>query len=270
VLVTASIGIALSIAGFDEPGEIVRNAREALRRAKDEGGSSHQMYDPVMHVRAVARIRMESRIRAALDQDEMSLNYQPIVALPGRRIDTFEALLRWDDPEQGEVSPADFVPVAEDTGLILPLGWWAFERACREGRGWRDEHDGDAPPGIAVNVSARQFSQPDLLDRVDDGLKKSGIAPEAVHLELTESVLMSNVQGAERTLHRLKERGLKLHVDDFGTGYSSLSYLCRFPVETEQQLSMLEELGCDQAQGFLFSRPVDGGEVPDLLQSSAV
>ncbi len=306
-LVTVSIGIALSISGFDDPQEVVRNARQALRRAKSQGSGSHQMYDPVMHARAVARIRLETRIRSALDKDEMTLNYQPIVSLSSGRVEAFEALLRWNDPDRGPVGPDDFVPVAEETGLILPLGWWALERACREVQGWREANPEMRPLGVAVNVSARQFSQPELLDELDERINRSGISADAVHLELTESVLMSNAQSTERTLHRLKERGIKLHVDDFGTGYSSLSYLCRFPidsikidrsfiteiirqpeyleivrtvvrlaknlelsviaegVETEQQREVLNDLGCDYVQGFLFSRARDPGEVPDLL-----
>ena len=308
VFSSASIGIALSQTGFERPSDMVRDAKTASRTARAEDGpSSHRIFDPVIHAGALARVHLESRLKVAVQRGELVLHYQPLVSLETGEILGFEALVRWEDPDRGMVFPDEFVPVAEETGLIVPIGWWGLEEGCRQLKEWQDRFPRDVPLTMAINISARQFEQPDLVEQIATQISRFGIPPASLHIEITESSLMSNVDGSSAVLQQLWDRSLRLHIDDFGTGYSSLSYLCRLPihtlkidrsfvdrmgegdsdleivktiirlaknlglsiiaegVETEDQLKTLIELGCEEAQGYLFSRPVETAVAEDLL-----
>jgi EAL domain-containing protein (putative c-di-GMP-specific phosphodiesterase class I) len=185
-----------------------------------------------MHAAAMERLRMEMDLRRALERGELRVHYQPIVSLGTGRIAGFEALARWQHPERGLVLPDDFIPLAEETGLILPIGMWVLEEACRELRGWQERApEGDPPLTLAVNLSAKQFAQPDLVERVRRVLAETGVAGATLKLEITEGVIMQNTELVTETLHALKALGVQIHIDDFGTGYSSLSYLHRLPLD---------------------------------------
>jgi diguanylate cyclase (GGDEF)-like protein len=296
---STAIGMAISLTGYQDPEDLVLDAQKALMRAKAEGPGSQQMFDPVLHARAMARVRLEGRIRRAIEEEQLMLHYQPVVSLADGTLSGFEALVRWNDPDHGLVPPADFVPVAEDTGLTVPLGWWVLRKALTHAREWNQDNARRVPLSVSVNVSSRQFAQPDVVDRVLEILRDEGVPGSLLHLEITETALMLDLETTGRTLRRLRDAEIQLHVDDFGTGYSSLSYLCRFPihtlkvdrsfvrqmtysgenmevvrtivqlarnlghgviaegVETEGQLALLQNLGCDLAQGYLISRPLD-------------
>ena len=277
-------------------------------RARAEGPGTHQMFDPVLHARAMARVRLEARIRKALKEEELVLHYQPLVSLADGSLYGFEALVRWHDPDHGIVPPADFVPVAEDTGLTVPLGWWVLRKAMGQLRGWNEGNHKRTPLAMSVNLSGRQFSQPDMVERVQELLHETGVPGHQLHLEITESSLMVDLESTGRALRRLCDSDIQLHVDDFGTGYSSLAYLCRLPihtlkidrsfvrqmtysgenmevvrtivqlarnlghgviaegVETEGQLALLQNLGCDFGQGFLISRPLDPQRAEQIIK----
>ena len=233
VFATASIGISLSQTGFEKPSDMVRDAKAAARMARDEdGGSAHRIFDPALHAGALARVHLESRLRVAVERRELVHHYQPIVSLKDGHITGFEALVRWDDPDRGRVFPDEFIPIAEETGLIVPLGWWGLEEGCRQLKEWQDKFPRDVPLTMAINISPKQLEQPELLSHVDKQLSNFGIAPEALHIEITESSLMQNVDDSGEVLRKLWDRKVRLHIDDFGTGYSSLSYLCRLPIHT--------------------------------------
>ncbi len=234
IAVTASIGIALAAAGRGRPDELLRDADLAMYRAKARGKARYEIFDASMNARALERLALEADLRRALERGQLRLHYQPQVELATGRIAGAEALARWEHPERGLVPPGEFIPLAEETGLILPLGWWALEEACRQARAWgRDAGGaaGDRPPTISVNLSARQFQQPGLAAGVARVLCKTGLDPRRLHLELTESVVMEPAEATIATLQELKAQGVRLAIDDFGTGYSSLSYLKRFPVD---------------------------------------
>jgi diguanylate cyclase (GGDEF)-like protein/PAS domain S-box-containing protein len=305
VYTSVSIGIALSGAGYDTPDQILRDADTAMYRAKALGKARHEVFDTGMHARAVALLQLETDLRRAIERREFQLYYQPIVTLAGGRIVGFEALVRWLHPQRGLLLPSEFVAVAEETGLMLPIGQWVLEEACRSARAWSDRFR--QPLVIAVNLSNRQFAQPDLPERVSAVLKDAGLDPGRLKLEITERVIMEQGDGVTRTLHRLRDLGVELYVDDFGTGYSSFSVLHRFPisalkidrtfihalgedgdgseivktimtlarnlklnviaegVETKLQLERLKTFKCPQAQGALFADAVPGDQVPSLL-----
>ena len=308
VFSSASIGIALSQTGFERPSDMVRDAKTAARTARAEDGpSSHRIFDPVLHAGALARVHLESRLKVAVERGEMVHHYQPVVSLETGQILGFEALVRWEDPDRGMVFPDEFVPVAEETGLIVPIGWWGLEEGCRQLKEWQDRFPREEPLAMAINISAKQFEQPDLVDQIAAQISHFEIPPASLHIEITESSLMSNVDGSSAVLQQLWDRSLRLHIDDFGTGYSSLSYLCRLPihtlkidrsfvmrmgeadsdleivktivrlaknlglsiiaegVETDDQLKQLIVLGCEEAQGYLFSRPVESSAAEELL-----
>jgi PAS domain S-box-containing protein/diguanylate cyclase (GGDEF)-like protein len=227
----ASVGIALSYTGYDRAEDVLRDAAIALSRSRDARQGQYEVFDREMHARAMTRLRLETELRRGLERGELRVHFQPIVRLDTGRISGFEALVRWQHPERGLLPPDDFIPLAEETGLILPVGMWVLEEACRELRRWQDE-GGDGPPlTMAVNLCARQFLQADLVERVERVLAQSGIAPGTLKLEITESVLMQHTDAVTTTLHRLKALGVQLHIDDFGTGYSSLGYLHRLPLD---------------------------------------
>ena len=229
---TVSIGIAISTPEYDSAEEVVRDADVAMYRAKAMGKARHEVFLTGMHSRAVAALQLETDLRRALERQEFRLQYQPIVALQSAEVVGFEALLRWEHPERGMVPPLDFVPFAEETGWILPIGEWVLERACRQLAQWQAEVIRPVPLYMAVNLSGKQFSQPDLMDIVQRILRDTGISPNSLQLEMTESVIMENASTVTDRLLQLTALGVRLSLDDFGTGYSSLSYLHRFPLDT--------------------------------------
>jgi diguanylate cyclase (GGDEF)-like protein/PAS domain S-box-containing protein len=232
VLLATSVGIALSSGPGDTPETLLRDADAAMYRAKESGRNRYEVFDSSMRVQAVERLDMEQALRRALGRSEFRLFYQPVLDMETGTVVGVEALLRWDHPERGLLRPAEFISLAEETGLILPIGTWALQEACRQAQIWR-EADPDQPPlTIAVNLSARQLAQPDVADMVAEALESTGTDPGQVWLEITESVLTGETDVTVGALRALKALGVRLSVDDFGTGYSSLLYLKRFPVDT--------------------------------------
>jgi diguanylate cyclase (GGDEF)-like protein len=227
---TASIGIALSSSGYDRPDDILRDADIAMYRAKENGKARYELFDHGMHARAVLRLQLESDLRQAIENKEFCVYYQPIVSLQTGRLAGLEALVRWNHPRRGLVSPADFIPVAEETGLIVPIGQWVLNEACAQVRQWQLDSPSHRSLSLSVNLSARQVAQPDLLDRIKEALTNSKLNPHCLKLEITESVVMDNAEAAALMFKQLRSLGVQLSIDDFGTGYSSLSYLHRFPL----------------------------------------
>jgi diguanylate cyclase (GGDEF)-like protein/PAS domain S-box-containing protein len=303
------IGIALYPQDAGSVNELMRLADIAKHRARGESGEPVHFHSESTHIQLNERLSIEEQLRRALERGELCPVYQPKVDIASGRITGFEVLLRWDNPLLGNVSPARFIPIAEQTGLIVPIGNWVLRTACEHASAWRREHGFRTK--VAVNLSIRQFYQKDLLRSIEGALAGAGLAPDALELEITESIAMSRIDVVERLLAGIREIGVELSIDDFGTGYSSLAYLKRFPVqclkidrafvrdlgrdadsaaivrsivalghglqmrivaegvETETQLAMLRELGCDEFQGFLFSRPLDAAGVPALLAIQA-
>jgi diguanylate cyclase (GGDEF)-like protein/PAS domain S-box-containing protein len=232
VFISASIGIALNQTASEEPDEILRNADTAMYRAKDQGRGCFELFDKGMHVRNAALSQLETGLRRALARDEFRVHYQPIISLETWRISGFEALLRWEHPEHGYISPLKFIPVAEESGLIIELGQWVLREACQQLRSWQEQFPSDPPLSISVNLSGRQFSQPDLIDCISRILTETGLDAGSLKIEITESAIIENIDAAAMMLKRIKALGIRLSLDDFGTGYSSLSYLHRFPIDT--------------------------------------
>ncbi|GAB6841242.1 diguanylate cyclase (GGDEF)-like protein [Methylorubrum rhodinum] len=303
ITVGVSIGIALAPSDGLEPDRLMQCADVALYRAKADGRGVHRFFESEMDARLQARRALELDLRAAVEMEAFDLHYQPIYDLAAERICGFEALLRWTHPTRGPVSPAEFVPLAEEIGLIVPLGEWVLARACREAASWPDDLK------IAVNVSAAQFTSAGLIATVRGALAESGLPARRLELEITESVLLVNGNATVAILHGLRGLGARIAMDDFGTGYSSLSYLRSFPfdkmkidrcftrdltveegsgfivravislasslgmsttaegVETPEQLARLRDEGCDEVQGYLFSPPVPAAALPDLLET---
>lgn len=230
--VGASMGITLSGSAYGDPEGVLRDASRALRQAKGDGAGTIRIFDPVHHQEASARREMEKRIREALERDEMTLHYQPILSLSEQRIIGFEGLIRWPRPGGGFVPTEEFIPVAENSGIMAHLGWWTLEQACRQVREWHTAFPGDFPVAVMVNISGKLFSEPELVPSVIRILERTKVISEHLHLEITETSVMSDLENSLRTLRALKEVGVHLHVDDFGTGHSSLSYLHRFPVDS--------------------------------------
>ena len=296
LFVTTSIGIALFPSDGDTAETLLANADHAMYRAKDAGRNSYQMFTPAMNNRALERLALENDLRHALDRGELVLHYQPQINIASGRVTGVEALLRWNRPGFGLVGPKDFIPIAEETQLIVPIGEWVLREACRQAREWRGDRAGGFR--MAVNLSPRQFQHSDLPHVIAAALELSGIAPHDLELEITESLAMQNTTRTISTLQRLREMGVQIAIDDFGTGHSSLNYLRSFPidsvkidqefvqeieasaadraivsavigmarglglrvtaegVETEEQLAFLREQGCEDVQGFLFGEPV--------------
>lgn len=297
VYTTASIGIALSTTGYDHPENILRDADIAMYRAKDNGKARYELFDTVMHTRAVALLKLENDLRRAIERQEFRVFYQPIISLQTDQIAGFEALVRWEHPERGFVSPDEFIPLSEETGLIMEIGHFVLRESCRQMREWQKSLQ--RPLMLSVNLSGKQFIQPNLIGQIKGILDETDFDPRWLRLEITESVVMENAEAATSMLLQLRELGAHLSIDDFGTGYSSLSYLHRFPVttlkidrsfigrmgegdenseivrtimtlannlgmevvaegvETEEQLAQLRTLKCEYGQGYLFSRPVN-------------
>jgi diguanylate cyclase (GGDEF)-like protein/PAS domain S-box-containing protein len=231
VVVTVSIGIAVSNGGKEHADNLLRNADVAMYRAKSGGRARYVVFDPSMHSAALARLELESDLRHALQHGELRVYYQPIVALGTGKATEVEALVRWQHPTRGLVMPNEFIPVAEETGLIIPLGMWVLEEACRQVAAWHDQFPTQPPLVLSVNLSPRQFQQPSLVADVAKALKNSGLAGDCLKLEITEGSIMRDVEATIRTLWELKGLGLQLAIDDFGTGYSSLAYLKRLPLD---------------------------------------
>ncbi|HET7201390.1 MAG TPA: EAL domain-containing protein, partial [Burkholderiales bacterium] len=304
--VSASIGVTLYPADSDNAEALVMNADTAMYRAKEQGRNNYQYFTRDMNERARQRVQLEVALRGALEREEFRLFYQPKAHLVTGKICGFEALLRWQHPEKGMVLPGEFIPVLEETGLIVQVGEWVLRTACAQIKAWQKA--GLKVPPIAVNLSARQFEQKNLKDAVHDILSEAKVDPALIEFEITESLLMHDPEGAARMLHSLKESGVRLSMDDFGTGYSSLGYLKRFPidtlkidrtfvrdistdaddatltraiihlaqdlrlkvvaegVETEAQLAFLRSNGCDEMQGYLFAKPTSTEECAQMLR----
>jgi len=231
VFTSASVGIALSAPSVRRAEDLLRDADTAMYRAKARGRAGYQVFDTAMHEQAVAQLRLETDLRQAVERREFVLHYQPIVALESGAIIGFEALVRWRHPTRGLLTPADFLQVAEDTGLIVPIGRWVLAEACRQTRRWQDRFRGTPPWTVSVNVSGRLFNQAGLLDDIHAVLGETGIDPRTLMLEITESVLMDGSDAVRLVLDQLRALHIRLSIDDFGTGYSSLSYLHRFPID---------------------------------------
>src|SRR5262249_22646053 len=231
VFVTASVGIALSVTGYDHPQEALRDAHTATYRAKSLGKAQCAVFDTVLIDSAQNQRQLEADLKRALEQQEFVLFYQPIVSFCSNRIAGFEALVRWNHPDRGLVLPSEFIPVAESTGLILPLGRWISREACRQLKLWQEELRLSGQLWVSLNFSSLEFMQPSVVDHLGDVLRESGLDPHSVVLELTEAILMRNPTAASSLLMKLRVMGARIALDDFGTGYSSLSYLRQFPVD---------------------------------------
>lgn len=305
LFITASVGITLyPDDGADAP-TLLRNADAALYRAKEQGGDNYQFYTADMNAKAMKRLTLENSLRRALERNEFEVYYQPVLDTNTRKIVGMEALLRWHHPDLGLVQPIEFIPLAEDTGMIVPIGEWVLRTACAQSKSWQEA--GFVPLALAVNLSARQFQQQNLSEVVVLILRETGLNAHDLELELTESSIMKNAESAVKTLGALKALGVKIAIDDFGTGYSSLGYLKHLPIDTlkidrsfvcdvtanpddaalvmaiitlahnlrlkvvaegvdsEEQLSFLHLLRCDEWQGYLFSKPLPVEAFEELL-----
>lgn len=232
VMAGISVGIAVSESGAENADELLRNADVAMYGAKGGGKGRYQLFENEMHTLLLARMEMEADLRRAIRQEEFVLQYQPIITLETLRITGVEALVRWNHPERGLIGPQRFIPLAEETGLIVPLGKWVLAEACRQARSWQAQQTGGRPLMITVNLSGHQLQQPELINDIAEVLCCSGLEPDSLVLEITESMMMQDTEATLAKLLKLKSFGVRLAIDDFGTGYSSLSYLQRLPVDT--------------------------------------
>lgn len=306
--ISGSIGVSI----FPEDGVdsdiLIKNADAAMYRAKDRGRNNFCFYTADMNARALELLELDSHLRHAIEQNELRVFYQPQYCLKENKIIGVEALIRWMHPERGLIPPIDFIPMSEETGMIIPIGEWVMRTACWQNKSWQEM--GYTPFTVAINLSVKQFIHQDLISTVDRVLKETGLEAQYLELEITESVMVQDVQATINTLAKLKEMGVKTSIDDFGTGYSSLSYLKRFPisklkidqsfvqdlstdnndaaiaesiiglghsmqllviaegVESREQLEFLTRLGCDEAQGFLYSPPVPPHQLELMLESA--
>ena len=310
VFASASMGIAHSDNDYKTPEEILRDSELAMYRAKRDGKAQSIVFEKRFRQSTLSPIDLDTDLRRALDRDEMELHYQPIISMRDRSISGFEALLRWSHRSRGAISPNEFIPLAEETGLIYDLGQWVLKKACEQIAGWNKDKSKEEQLEISINLSGRQFSDPNLVVGIVENIEKSGFNAEFLKIEITESALMENAQRSVSMLNQLKDLNIKVCVDDFGTGYSSLSYLHTFPidtlkidrsfvhdmsrnfrnmeiirtiimlahnlkldviaegVETAEQYAQLSALGCQFAQGFYFSRPVNSSDAALLIQQN--
>ena len=251
VFTTVSIGIA-SGASYEKAEDILRDADTAMYRAKEMGRARYEVFDTRLHARAVARLQLETDLRRALERNEFRVHYQPIVSLRLDRVVGFEALVRWMHPQRGLLAPGEFLPVAEETGLILSIDLWVLREACRQTRLWQERYPLDPPLRVSVNLSSKQFLQQELLPRVREILRETGLDPATLTLEITESAIMEDIRQVRTLIDQLKDLKIQLYLDDFGTGYSSLSYLNRFPIDTLKiHHSFVGRLGLGDPQGEL-------------------
>jgi diguanylate cyclase (GGDEF)-like protein/PAS domain S-box-containing protein len=256
VFTSVSIGIALSTSAYEQPEEILRDADTAMYRAKSLGKARYEVFDADMRASVMARLQLETDLRRAIERGEFRNFYQPIVALVSGEIAGFEALLRWQHPTRGLLGPIEFIPVAEETGLIRELGWWNLREACRQISEWRASLIAHRHLTISVNLSAKQFLQPNLVEDIRKLLHELALPPEALKLEITESTVMADPSAAVEMLQQIKSLGIHLAIDDFGTGYSSLSYLHRFPLDTLKiDRSFISGMGND-GEGMEIARTI--------------
>ena len=254
VFITPSIGIALSASAKDRPEDLLRLADMEMYRAKSNGWFYSVGTDLRNTNRALKRLELEGDLRRAIEREEFRICYQPEILLEDSKIFGMEALVRWEHPQRGPLLPSEFVPVAEETGLIFPLGKLVLESACRRAKQWREQCPRASGPVVWVNLSARQFQRPDLVDEVAEALRKTGLHPSGLGLEITEGLAMGDAQATNATLRELAALGVRLAIDDFGTGYSSLSYLRRFPVDLLKiDRSLVEELDEDPEDSVILS-----------------
>lgn len=248
VRVSASIGIAMSAATHERPEDVLKDADVAMRRAKALGGSRCEVFDEAMHTRAVGRLRLEADLRTALAERQFRVYYQPVLELATRRIVSFEALLRWEHPSQGLISPYRFIEAAEDTGILVSIGHWLLLQACRQLRAWEDTHLPEQPTHVTVNVSARQFADARLVNDVQGALQETGVDPSRLQLEITERIAASDPKLTVSVLSHLKLMGIEVILDDFGTGTTSLRRLREFPVDALKiDRSLVREMQTDRA-----------------------
>jgi diguanylate cyclase (GGDEF)-like protein len=253
--VTASVGVSLYPAHGRDGDTLVKHANTALEYAKNGGGNAHRFFTASMNVNTLERLHLETSLRLALDKGQFLLHYQPQASLSCGKIVGAEALLRWQHPEWGLLAPGRFIPVAEDSGLIVPIGEWVLREACRQARAWQEA--GLARLTVAVNLSALQFKRTDLMATVTRALAESGLAPECLELELTESILIQDVDSALRVVREMRDMGLKLSIDDFGTGYSSLSYLQKLAVDKLKiDRSFVQGLSGDEGDSAAIVRAI--------------
>ncbi|MEN4041910.1 MAG: EAL domain-containing protein [Anaerolineaceae bacterium] len=307
VFTSASIGIALTTHNYNRPEDLLRDADTAMYRAKSNGRARYQIFDSEMHARSLALLQLENELRHAVERQEFEIFYQPVISLASRQVTTVEALLRWNHPTRGLLNPQDFMTLAEETGLIVPIGKWVLQSACRQLRQWYD--NGFRELRVAVNVSIRQFQDQSLRDIVFNILSETGLPGERLQIEITESAAMRDFDLITQTIHDLSRMGVHISIDDFGTSYSSLGYLKRFPVsgikidrtfirdllddvddaaittaiiaighildlnvvaegvETEKQLNFLLSQNCDEIQGFLLNHPMPAAEFSERLKN---
>jgi diguanylate cyclase (GGDEF)-like protein/PAS domain S-box-containing protein len=307
VFKSASIGIALTSPETSAE-TVLQNADIAMYRAKDKGNACSELFDRTMHEQVMNRLLLEAKLRYALQNEELTLHYQPIVAVDTGAVQGFEALLRWQPSGSDSVPPSTFVPVAEQCGLIVPISVWVLKTACLEAASWRQRYSAEPPLYVAINISAKHFSHVGFIGHVKDALQESGVDPQYITIELTETLAMNDVAATGQTMSQLRSLGVKLSIDDFGTGYSSLSYLRRFPVdtlkidqsfvktmdtencaivttivglahnlelkvvaegvETTDQHQLLALAGCGSAQGYLFAEPMPAKNIGIFIESN--
>lgn len=312
VFTSASMGIALSASGYEDAEELVRGAHIALSKAKADGLGQHAIFDPATREQIVTRQQLETDLHQAVERNEFCLNFQPIVSLESGHITGMESLVRWRHPLEGMILPSRFIPLAEETGLVVPMTRWVLREACRQASAWRQQFPDDIGFYLSVNLSAQDLRQPDVCDFVAEVLQETGLPPGVLRLEVTESMMIGNIKAVSELVSRFRAMGVPLLLDDFGTGYSSLSYLNRFHfdyikidqafvrrsmageesagivraivhlaqdlgsktiaegVETSQNVEQLSALGCDYAQGYYFSKPVDSKGAEKLLLSRPI
>ncbi|MDR3706849.1 MAG: EAL domain-containing protein [Capsulimonadaceae bacterium] len=309
VFVSVTIGVAIASGEYASADELLRDAETAMYNAKAAGKSRVVVFEQGMNARALEKLDLQTDLNRALKKKQFEIYYQPVVSLADGCVTEVEALLRWNHPTRGLVLPDQFIPIAEQTGLIVPLGQWTLEQACRQARQWQIDRIGQSPIGVNVNISPRQLLQPDFLDKVRRVLKTTGLAGELLTLEITESFMIQDTEPVIPMLHDLKKLGVKLAIDDFGTGYSSMAYICTLPIdslkidrsfitklgeqdddavigaivtlakalrieitsegiETEEQLTALQEIGCDNGQGFFLSPPLPPDKLTSVLMRS--
>ncbi|MDV2992969.1 MAG: hypothetical protein N4J56_002623 [Chroococcidiopsis sp. SAG 2025] len=249
VFTSASIGITLSTFNYERPEDLLRDADIAMYRAKATGKARYEVFNTTMHTRAAALLQLETDLRRGLERREFQLYYQPIVSLKTNAITGFEALIRWQHPQRGLVSPAEFIPVAEETGLIVPIGWWVLREACRQLSAWKIQFPESQSLVMSINLSAKQFTQTNLVEEITEILRETDVPANSLKLEITESVIMDNAEIATTMLFQLQSLGIQLSIDDFGTGYSSLAYLYRFPTHTLKiDRSFINKIDIDSEQ----------------------